>query len=115
MARSRALLTRAILCGALYQTFCEYCPSLFGEAPFKKHPDILHETTCLSSLIPPKTNYKLCISKQTILHGLLTSAQLEAVVLASAQHELRIPGHVPLCSRAALLPPLERMGLAARY
>jgi len=46
----------------------------------------------MSCLPPPKTTYKLNICSKTILRGLLTNAQLEAISLACSQHELRLPG-----------------------
>jgi hypothetical protein len=74
------------------QTFAAYVPSIFTMSCFASHPDEIFETSSMSCLLPPKTSYKLNICSETILRGLLTNAQLEAISLACAQHELRLPG-----------------------
>jgi len=74
------------------QTFDTYVPTSFNLPCFEPHPDEIFETSSMSCLPPPKTTYKLNLCSQTILRGLLTNAQLEAISLACSQHELRLPG-----------------------
>jgi hypothetical protein len=73
------------------QTFCNYIPSVFSSDVFQPHPDEIFETSSLSCLAPPKPTYQLRMCSQTIIRGLLTNAQLEAIALACAQHEMRLP------------------------
>jgi hypothetical protein len=77
------------------QTFATYRPTTFTHACFSDHPDEIFETSSMACLAPPKTTYKLAICSQTILRGLLTNAQLEAISLACAQ-----VGHKELCHAA---------------
>jgi hypothetical protein len=74
------------------QTFETYVPTSFNLSCFEPHPDEIFETSSMSCLSSPKTTYKLNLCSQTILRGLLTNAQLEAISLACSQHELRLPG-----------------------
>jgi hypothetical protein len=74
------------------QTFATYVPTSFTLSCFWPHPDEIFETSSMSCLPPPKTTYQLNICSQTILRGLLTNAQLEAISLSCSQHELRLPG-----------------------
>jgi len=73
------------------QTFSAYVPAVFSADSFKPHPDEVFETSSLSCLAPPRPSYRLRLCSQTIIRGLLTNAQLEAIALACAQHEMRLP------------------------
>ena len=74
------------------QTFALYRPTSFTHSCFVSHPDEIFETSSMSCLPPPKTGYQLNLCSQTILRGFLTNAQLEAISLACAQHDLRLHG-----------------------
>mmetsp|Transcript_11231 Transcript_11231/g.27797 ORF Transcript_11231/g.27797 Transcript_11231/m.27797 type:complete len:1266 (+) Transcript_11231:163-3960(+) len=74
------------------KTFCEYASSemLSVEYGFKPHPDLINETASMSAVPPPSTKHKLRLPERIISEGRLTQVQLESVLQASAQHELRL-------------------------
>uniref|UniRef100_A0A3B3SDJ8 Protein strawberry notch homolog 2 n=1 Tax=Paramormyrops kingsleyae TaxID=1676925 RepID=A0A3B3SDJ8_9TELE len=67
-------------------TYAEYRPSksMIGVS----HPDIVVETSTLSSVPPPDITYTLFIPERTISAGLLSALQLEAVIYSCQQHEV---------------------------
>ncbi|MGB1594117.1 MAG: strawberry notch-like NTP hydrolase domain-containing protein, partial [Promethearchaeia archaeon] len=73
------------------QTFSAYIPAVFSADSFQPHPDEVFETSSLSCLAPPRPSYRLRLCSETITRGLLTNAQLEAISLACAQHQMRLP------------------------
>uniref|UniRef100_A0AAR2J1M7 Protein strawberry notch homolog 2 n=1 Tax=Pygocentrus nattereri TaxID=42514 RepID=A0AAR2J1M7_PYGNA len=52
------------------------------------HPDIVVETSTLSSVPPPDVTYTLSIPDNAIQTGLLSALQLEAIIYACQQHEV---------------------------
>ncbi|XP_063748412.1 si:ch73-63e15.2 isoform X2 [Eleginops maclovinus] len=67
-------------------TYAEYRPS--KSTIGISHPDIVVETSTLSSVPPPDVTYTLSIPEPTISGGLLSALQLEAIVYACQQHEV---------------------------
>uniref|UniRef100_A0A4W4HB97 Protein strawberry notch homolog 2 n=1 Tax=Electrophorus electricus TaxID=8005 RepID=A0A4W4HB97_ELEEL len=67
-------------------TYAEYKPlkSTIGIS----HPDIVVETSTLSSVPPPDITYTLSIPDSTISTGQLSALQLEAIIYACQQHEV---------------------------
>lgn len=50
------------------------------------HPDIVVETSTLSSVPPPDITYTLSIPENTIRTGQLSALQLEAIIYACQVH-----------------------------
>ena len=96
------------------QTFALYRPTSFTHSCFVSHPDEIFETSSMSCLPPPKTGYQLNLCSQTILRGFLTNAQLEAISLACAQHDLRLHVLLTLTRRLQVqlhvLPVVQQPG-----
>uniref|UniRef100_A0A8B9HEA3 Protein strawberry notch homolog 2 n=1 Tax=Astyanax mexicanus TaxID=7994 RepID=A0A8B9HEA3_ASTMX len=67
-------------------TYAEYKPS--KSTIGISHPDIVVETSTLSSVPPPDVTYTLSIPDSTIQNGLLSALQLEAIIYACQQHEV---------------------------
>ncbi|KAK3513748.1 hypothetical protein QTP70_028724 [Hemibagrus guttatus] len=67
-------------------TYAEYKPS--KSTIGISHPDIVVETSTLSSVPPPDISYTLSIPENTIRTGLLSALQLEAIIYACQQHEV---------------------------
>ncbi|XP_062844128.1 protein strawberry notch homolog 2a [Trichomycterus rosablanca] len=67
-------------------TYAEYKPS--KSTIGISHPDIVVETSTLSSVPPPDITYTLSIPDNTICTGLLSALQLEAIIYACQQHEV---------------------------
>ncbi|XP_072524668.1 protein strawberry notch homolog 2a isoform X2 [Salminus brasiliensis] len=67
-------------------TYAEYKPS--KSTIGISHPDIVVETSTLSSVPPPDVTYTLSIPNSTIQTGLLSALQLEAIIYACQQHEV---------------------------
>ncbi|KAM9849316.1 strawberry notch homolog 2b [Aulostomus maculatus] len=67
-------------------TYAEYRPS--KSTIGISHPDIVVETSTLSSVPPPDITYTLSIPESTINSGLLSALQLEAIIYACQQHEV---------------------------
>uniref|UniRef100_A0A3Q3KNM4 Protein strawberry notch homolog 2 n=1 Tax=Monopterus albus TaxID=43700 RepID=A0A3Q3KNM4_MONAL len=67
-------------------TYAEYRPS--KSTIGISHPDIVVETSTLSSVPPPDVTYTLSIPDSTIDSGLLSALQLEAIIYACQQHEV---------------------------
>ncbi|XP_060762282.1 protein strawberry notch homolog 2a isoform X2 [Neoarius graeffei] len=67
-------------------TYAEYKPS--KSTIGISHPDIVVETSTLSSVPPPDITYTLSIPDNTIRTGLLSALQLEAIIYACQQHEV---------------------------
>ncbi|KAF5903061.1 protein strawberry notch 2 isoform X1, partial [Clarias magur] len=78
-------------------TYAEYKPS--KSTIGISHPDIVVETSTLSSVPPPDINYTLSIPDNTIRTGLLSALQLEAIIYACQQHEVILKNN----QRAAFL------------
>ncbi|XP_066512341.1 protein strawberry notch homolog 2-like isoform X2 [Hoplias malabaricus] len=67
-------------------TYSEYKPS--KSTIGISHPDIVVETSTLSSVPPPDVTYTLSIPENVIQTGLLSALQLEAIIYACQQHEV---------------------------
>uniref|UniRef100_A0A3B4ELC5 Protein strawberry notch homolog 2 n=1 Tax=Pygocentrus nattereri TaxID=42514 RepID=A0A3B4ELC5_PYGNA len=67
-------------------TYAEYKPS--KSTIGISHPDIVVETSTLSSVPPPDVTYTLSIPDNAIQTGLLSALQLEAIIYACQQHEV---------------------------
>lgn len=67
-------------------TYAEYKPS--KSTIGISHPDIVVETSTLSSVPPPDITYTLSIPDNTIRTGMLSALQLEAIIYACQQHEV---------------------------
>ncbi|XP_010777025.1 si:ch73-63e15.2 [Notothenia coriiceps] len=67
-------------------TYAEYKPS--KSTIGISHPDIVVETSTLSSVPPPDITYTLSIPELTVSGGLLSALQLEAIIYACQQHEV---------------------------
>ncbi|XP_076847381.1 protein strawberry notch homolog 2a [Brachyhypopomus gauderio] len=67
-------------------TYAEYKPS--KSTIGISHPDIVVETSTLSSVPPPDITYALSIPDSTISMGMLSALQLEAIIYACQQHEV---------------------------
>ncbi|XP_029284930.1 strawberry notch homolog 2b isoform X2 [Cottoperca gobio] len=67
-------------------TYAEYRPS--KSTIGISHPDIVVETSTLSSVPPPDITYTLSIPESTINCGRLSALQLEAIIYACQQHEV---------------------------
>ncbi|KAI5092738.1 strawberry notch-like 2a [Silurus meridionalis] len=67
-------------------TYSEYKPS--KSTIGISHPDIVVETSTLSSVPPPDITYTLSIPDKTILTGMLSALQLEAIIYTCQQHEV---------------------------
>ncbi|KAK1897461.1 Protein strawberry notch like 2, partial [Dissostichus eleginoides] len=67
-------------------TYAEYKPS--KSTIGISHPDIVVETSTLSSVPPPDITYTLSIPEPTVSGGLLSALQLEAIIYACQQHEV---------------------------
>uniref|UniRef100_A0AAY4EJS9 Protein strawberry notch homolog 2 n=1 Tax=Denticeps clupeoides TaxID=299321 RepID=A0AAY4EJS9_9TELE len=52
------------------------------------HPDIVVETSTLSSVPPPDITYTVSLPESTISRGFLSALQLEAIIYACQQHEV---------------------------
>ncbi|CAL4120569.1 unnamed protein product, partial [Meganyctiphanes norvegica] len=66
------------------ETYADYKPSKSKVG--RKHPDMVVESSSLSSVEPPDVWYKLCMPQKVIKKGLLSALQLESIVYASQQH-----------------------------
>uniref|UniRef100_A0A8C6YQ14 Protein strawberry notch homolog 2 n=1 Tax=Nothoprocta perdicaria TaxID=30464 RepID=A0A8C6YQ14_NOTPE len=71
------------------ETYAEYVPSKSKIG--KHHPDLVVETSTLSSVPPPDITYKLSLPLSIANKGSLSALQLEAIVYACQQHEVLLP------------------------
>ncbi|KGL84549.1 Protein strawberry notch 2, partial [Tinamus guttatus] len=71
------------------ETYAEYIPSKSKIG--KHHPDLVVETSTLSSVPPPDITYKLSLPLSIANKGSLSALQLEAIVYACQQHEVLLP------------------------
>ncbi|KFQ48962.1 Protein strawberry notch 2, partial [Nestor notabilis] len=71
------------------ETYAEYIPSKSKIG--KHHPDLVVETSTLSSVPPPDITYSLSLPRSVADKGLLSALQLEAVIYACQQHEVLLP------------------------
>uniref|UniRef100_A0AAY4EKF1 Protein strawberry notch homolog 2 n=1 Tax=Denticeps clupeoides TaxID=299321 RepID=A0AAY4EKF1_9TELE len=67
-------------------TYAEYKPS--KSTIGISHPDIVVETSTLSSVPPPDITYTVSLPESTISRGFLSALQLEAIIYACQQHEV---------------------------
>ena len=72
------------------KTFVPNVPSC-SHPSLTPHPDPLVESASLRGAIMPPLTQRLRLPSRTFLEGLLTTAQLEGVARACAQHELNLP------------------------
>ncbi|XP_041086271.1 protein strawberry notch homolog 2-like [Polyodon spathula] len=68
------------------ETYADYKPS--KSTIGNSHPDIVVETSTLSSVPPPNITYTVSIPDSTINNGLLSALQLEAIIYSCQQHEV---------------------------
>ncbi|KAM8794850.1 protein strawberry notch homolog 2 [Eudromia elegans] len=71
------------------ETYAEYIPSKSKIG--KHHPDLVVETSTLSSVPPPDITYKLSLPPSIANKGSLSALQLEAIIYACQQHEVLLP------------------------
>lgn len=64
-----------------------------------RHPDLVVETSSLSSVSPPDIDYRLHIPEEIFDTGRLSALQLESIVYACQKHETFLPNQ----SRAGFL------------
>uniref|UniRef100_A0A803YS93 Protein strawberry notch homolog 2 n=1 Tax=Meleagris gallopavo TaxID=9103 RepID=A0A803YS93_MELGA len=57
----------------------------------KHHPDLVVETSTLSSVPPPNITYSLSLPSSVADKGSLSALQLEAIIYACQQHEVLLP------------------------
>ena len=72
------------------KTFSPNVPSC-SHPSLTPHPDLLVESASLRGAEMPPLTQRLRLPSRTILDGLLTTAQLDGVARACAQHELLLP------------------------
>uniref|UniRef100_A0A8C3NPP6 Protein strawberry notch homolog 2 n=84 Tax=Passeriformes TaxID=9126 RepID=A0A8C3NPP6_GEOPR len=71
------------------ETYAEYVPSKSKIG--KHHPDLVVETSTLSSVPPPDITYSLSLPSSVADKGSLSALQLEAIIYACQQHEVLLP------------------------
>uniref|UniRef100_A0A8C0FWE4 Protein strawberry notch homolog 2 n=1 Tax=Bubo bubo TaxID=30461 RepID=A0A8C0FWE4_BUBBB len=71
------------------ETYAEYIPSKSKIG--KHHPDLVVETSTLSSVPPPDITYSLALPRSVADKGSLSALQLEAITYACQQHEVLLP------------------------
>ncbi|XP_052521378.1 protein strawberry notch homolog 2 isoform X2 [Tympanuchus pallidicinctus] len=71
------------------ETYAEYVPSKSKIG--KHHPDLVVETSTLSSVPPPNITYSLSLPSSIADKGSLSALQLEAIIYACQQHEVLLP------------------------
>lgn len=71
------------------ETYAEYIPSKSKIG--KHHPDLVVETSTLSSVPPPDITYSLSLPSSVADKGSLSALQLEAIIYACQQHEVLLP------------------------
>ncbi|KFV49815.1 Protein strawberry notch 2, partial [Gavia stellata] len=71
------------------ETYAEYIPSKSKIG--KHHPDLVVETSTLSSVPPPDITYSLSLPRSVADKGSLSALQLEAIIYACQQHEVLLP------------------------
>ncbi|XP_010187288.1 PREDICTED: protein strawberry notch homolog 2 [Mesitornis unicolor] len=71
------------------ETYAEYVPSKSKIG--KHHPDLVVETSTLSSVPPPDITYSLALPRSVADRGSLSALQLEAIIYACQQHEVLLP------------------------
>ncbi|KFP63885.1 Protein strawberry notch 2, partial [Cariama cristata] len=71
------------------ETYAEYIPSKSKIG--KHHPDLVVETSTLSSVPPPDITYSLSLPLSVADKGSLSALQLEAIIYACQQHEVLLP------------------------
>ncbi|XP_064030834.1 protein strawberry notch homolog 2 isoform X2 [Pogoniulus pusillus] len=71
------------------ETYAEYIPSKSKIG--KHHPDLVVETSTLSSVPPPDITYSLALPHAVADKGSLSALQLEAIIYACQQHEVLLP------------------------
>ncbi|KAJ7416702.1 Protein strawberry notch 2 [Pitangus sulphuratus] len=71
------------------ETYAEYIPSKSKIG--KHHPDLVVETSTLSSVPPPDITYSLSLPCSVADKGSLSALQLEAIIYACQQHEVLLP------------------------
>ncbi|XP_025920574.1 protein strawberry notch homolog 2 isoform X1 [Apteryx rowi] len=71
------------------ETYAEYIPSKSKIG--KHHPDLVVETSTLSSVPPPDITYDLSLPRSIADKGSLSALQLEAIIYACQQHEVLLP------------------------
>ncbi|KAM9369249.1 protein strawberry notch homolog 2 [Phaethornis superciliosus] len=71
------------------ETYAEYVPSKSKIG--KHHPDLVVETSTLSSVPPPDITYSLSLPRSVADKGSLSALQLEAIIYACQQHEVLLP------------------------
>uniref|UniRef100_A0A8C3LJ13 Protein strawberry notch homolog 2 n=1 Tax=Chrysolophus pictus TaxID=9089 RepID=A0A8C3LJ13_CHRPC len=71
------------------ETYAEYVPSKSKIG--KHHPDLVVETSTLSSVPPPNITYSLSLPSSVADKGSLSALQLEAIIYACQQHEVLLP------------------------
>ncbi|XP_010000137.1 PREDICTED: protein strawberry notch homolog 2 [Chaetura pelagica] len=71
------------------ETYAEYIPSKSKIG--KHHPDLVVETSTLSSVPPPDITYCLSLPRSVADKGSLSALQLEAIIYACQQHEVLLP------------------------
>uniref|UniRef100_A0A8B9SVL5 Protein strawberry notch homolog 2 n=1 Tax=Anas platyrhynchos TaxID=8839 RepID=A0A8B9SVL5_ANAPL len=69
------------------ETYAEYIPSKLGSTI----PDLVVETSTLSSVPPPDITYSLSLPCSVADKGSLSALQLEAIIYACQQHEVLLP------------------------
>ena len=71
--------------------FAQYSPQRLSIAGAKEHPGKLVQSAAMSAVEPPAPTYSPTLSENVIQEGLLSLAQLEAVVYAGQTHSGLLP------------------------
>lgn len=72
-------------------TYASYVPEKLNIKGTKQHPSKLVESSAMASVHAPDLHYVPNLSRDIITNGLLSDAQLEAVMYAGQAHESKLP------------------------
>jgi tRNA G10 N-methylase Trm11 len=73
------------------EVYESYRPSRVRVAGAKPHPTELVESAAMASVLPPAVDYKPSLPAKIVKDGLLSEAQLEAVIYAGHAHQDTLP------------------------
>ncbi len=71
--------------------FAQYVPQRLSIPGAKEHPGMLVQSAAMSAVTPPAPTYSPTLPEDVIKDGLLSLAQLEAVVYAGQAHSTQLP------------------------